>query len=85
MKRALVIIKRIIGSHLFVMTIYGMLQGITAIAPDILTNPVVLCNYFGFIFFNAFIQDVEKKDTEKEWQTKIDKLQKQIDKIKEAK
>ena len=76
------IIKRIFSSHAFVMFLFGFLYGMTAISPDILKNPTVFCNYIGFIALNVWIQEIEKRDSEREWQNKIDNLQRQINNLK---
>lgn len=75
-------LKRVIGSHTFVMILLGLFYGMTAISPDILKNPTVFCNYIIFIIFNVIVQETEKRDSDREWQNKIDNLQNQIDKLK---
>lgn len=82
MNKILFFIKKIIGSHAFVMTLIALLYGMTAISPDILKNPTVFCNYIVFIIFNVIIQETEKRDSDIKWQNKIDNLQNQIDKLK---
>lgn len=82
MNKILFFIKKIIGSHAFVMTLIVLLYGMTAISPDILKKPTVFCNYIIFIIFNVIVQETEKRDSDREWQNKIDNLQKQIDKLK---
>lgn len=77
-------IKRIFGSHAFVMILFGFFYGMTAISPDILKNPTIFCNYIGFIILNVFIQEIEKRDSDREWQNKIDDLQRQIDILKKG-
>lgn len=76
--------KKIIGSHAFVMLIFGLFYGITAIAPDLLDNPIVFGNYIGFIILNVVIQEFESKVNESIWQGKIDDLQRQIDTIRKG-
>lgn len=82
MNKILFFIKKIIGSHAFVMILIALLYGMTAISPDILKNPTVFCDYIIFIIFNVIIQETEKRDSDREWQNKIDNLQNQIDKLK---
>lgn len=77
-------IKQILGSHIFGMILFGIFYGITAISPDILRNPTVFGNYIGFILLNVVIQEIEKRDSDREWQNKIDNLQRQIDRLKKA-
>lgn len=66
------------------MILFGIFYGITAISPDILRNPTVFGNYIGFILLNVVIQEIEKRDSDREWQNKIDNLQRQIDRLKKA-
>ena len=72
-------LKKFVGSHTFVMILFGLFYGMTAISPDLLKNPTVFGNYIGFIILNVLMQEVEKHDADREWQNKIDNLQKQID------
>lgn len=82
--KSLKILKQILGSHAFVMLLFGLFYGMTAISPDILKNPVVFCNYIGFIILNVFIQEIEKRDSDREWQNEIDNLQRQIDRLQKG-
>lgn len=75
-------LKQILGSHIFGMILFSIFYGITAISPDILRNPTVFGNYIGFILLNVVIQEIEKRDSDREWQNKIDNLQRQIDRLK---
>lgn len=77
-------LKQIFGSHAFVMLLFGLFYGMTAISPDILKNPTVFSNYIGFIILNVFIQEVEKRDSDRKWENKIDNLQKQIDRLQKG-
>lgn len=66
------------------MILFSIFYGITAISPDILRNPTVFGNYIGFILLNVVIQEIEKRDSDREWQNKIDNLQRQIDRLKKG-
>lgn len=66
------------------MILFGIFYGITAISPDILRNPTVFGNYIGFILLNVVIQEIGKRDSDREWQNKIDNLQRQIDRLKKG-
>lgn len=74
-------IKKILGSHLFLIIIFSLIYGITAISPNIQNDAQIFCNYIGFIILNALFQELEKRDCN----NKIDKLQEQIDKLTKSK
>lgn len=75
-------LRKILGSRIFGMILFSIFYGITAISPDVLKNPIVFGNYIGFIVLNVVIQEMEKYDSDRECQNKIDDLQKQIDRLK---
>ena len=74
--------KKILGSKIFFSTLFALLYGITAISPDILKNPIVFCNYIGFIVLNCFIQERDSYLQNQEFKNEIYKLQNEIDKLK---
>jgi len=82
--KLLKILKEILGSHVFEMILFGIFYGITAVSPDMLKNPMIFYNYIGFIILNAIIQEMEKRDSDKEFQNRIDNLQRQIDELKKG-
>lgn len=77
--KMLKLIKKFLGSHFFVMLLIGLLYGLTAVSPEILTNPIIFGNYLIFILLNTYISESEKRDNDREYQSKIDNLQRQID------
>lgn len=92
-KKLFIGFRKFLGSRLFLAILFGLFMGITAISPDILTNPTVFGNYIGFILLNAFMNDFEvqiqqkeyehdKKMMQMEFDIKIKDLQNQINNLK---
>lgn len=75
------IIKRILISRIFMYSLLSIFCGITALSPNILSNPQVLINYIGLIILSSVVQEIDAKEKEKKWKLEISHLQKQIDKL----